>query len=109
MKKLAALVALVALSATGCGEESLADRDPAGYEACSLLAEFSDQTDVGLQVGGMFEVAEQARRSGTKAIRDTVEALFDEEALEASGGTNDFPIVDQDDLRTACDDEGFEF
>lgn len=105
----AALVACAgALSGCG-GEESFATRDPAGYKACSLYAEYEANSSAVTKLGGMFEVGKQARKSGTKAIRDSVKALFDEKALEMTGQEDDFPMVDKDAFEKACADAGFEF
>ena len=111
MRLVGALVALAAVTASaGCGgDEPFAQRDPEGYEACSMYAEVDASTGAVAKIGGLIEVGRQARRAGTKSIRDSVEPLFDEEALEASGQEDDFPIVDVDALEKACSDEGFEF
>lgn len=74
-----------------------------------MLAEISAGEDVTFALGGLLMMGEQARKSGTKAIRDTATAALDREAVDASGGTNDFPLVDVDALRRVCEDEGFEF
>lgn len=103
------LIGAAGLLFAGCSDESFAERDPAGYEACSLYAEATANTSTVLKVGGLLEVGEQARRASTKAIRDSVTPLFDEEALELSGQENDFPLVDRGAIEDACADAGFEF
>ena len=112
MRRASTFVALlIAATATaGCGEdEPFAQRDPEGYEACSIWAEAQASTGTAAKIGGLLEVGKQARRAATKAIRDSAKPLFNEEALEASGQDDDFPIVDGDALEKACSDEGFEF
>lgn len=54
-----ALVAVGVLAVSGCGGgQSFAERDPEGYEACSLYAEFTANTDSTVQIGGLLEVVE---------------------------------------------------
>lgn len=103
------LCAAVVVLAAGCGSAPFSERDPDGYEACSVLAETSAHSSAGVQMGGLIEAARYARKASTKAIRDSATSLFDSDAVEATGGTDDFPIVDADELRAACSDEGFEF
>lgn len=112
MKRLGAGIAVLigVGSLTGCGgDESFATRDPAGYKACSLYAEYQANSSSTVKLGGMLEVGKQARKAGTKEIRDSVKALFDEEALEMTGQEDDFPMVDKDKFEKACTNAGFEF
>lgn len=109
MKALLSTVAAALLVCTGCSEQPFAERDPEGYKACSLYAESTASNSSVVKLGGLLEVGRQARRASTKAIRDSAEPLFDEEALEASGQEDDFPMVDGGRLENACSGEGFEF
>lgn len=104
-----AATAGVVLTLAGCGEAPLAERDPEGYKACSMLAEAEAQTDVGAKVGMGLMVGRQARKASTKSIRDAVTPIFDEEAVAASGQMDDFPVADSDAMKDACSGEGFEF
>ncbi|MFS0883970.1 hypothetical protein [Aeromicrobium sp. 179-A 4D2 NHS] len=110
----AVTIATLALLA-GCGgsEAPFSERDPEGYKACSMFAETHASKDMEVKIGGLLTSGEQARKAGTKAIRESAEAVFDEDAMDALKGTenegNDFPMVDADKLKKACSNEGFEF
>ena len=90
---------------TGCGGAAFAEKDPKGYEACSTWAGYQSKGDVTSLVGGDLAVADLARQSASKAIRDSVTNLFADEDVEAAT----FGLLDHDKFKAACEDEGFEF
>lgn len=98
-------IALIALSA--CGEESFAERDPKGYEACSEWARYSSEGGVEAIIGGGAEVAKIARGASTEAIRDSVSNLFDEDTVNEVDGQ--FGLIDAGKLESACTEQGFTF
>lgn len=100
-----ALALVLALSA--CGEESFAERDPKGYEACSEWARYKSEGGVAAILGGGAEVAKVARGASSKAIRESVSNLFDEETIDDVD--QQFGLIDAEKLEAACTDEGFEF
>jgi len=102
--------AALTLVAAACGtEESFADRDPNGYEACSEYAAYEADGSVVAKVGGRMVVADLARRSATKAIRDAAsENLFSDDAADKIAGGN-FAMLDADAFEKACRDAGFDF
>jgi hypothetical protein len=57
-------------------------------------------------LGGNFEVAELARASSTKAIRDSVRNLVDGETADDVGQIG---MIDKDRFERACKQEGFEY
>src|SRR5688500_15640955 len=95
------LVAVVLTFAlAGCGSDSLAEDDPAGYEACSLLAEGQKQADPGNKMESLFDAGKAANKASTKAIRESSKAMFDEDTMNAledtpSAGQNFF-LADAD-------------
>lgn len=98
---------MAAVLMAGCGGgQSFAERDPKGYDACGKWAAAKSRGDVTSLIGGNMAVAELARESSTKAIRDSVENLMDEESADDVG---QFGMVDAKKLEKACKDAGFEF
>ena len=105
------LLAVIAVLLAGCGsDEPFADRDPYGFEACTMLA--ASQAGE-MSVEEAAAIGNTARRSATKDIRDTViDAITPElrDALEEQGsGDAQINFADREDLREACEDEGFDF
>ena len=92
---------------TACGGAPFAERDPKGYEACSEWAGYQSEGGTTAEVGGNFVVADLARKSSSKAIRESVTNLFDDETAEIAG--DQFGVLDEDKFKAACEDEGFEF
>lgn len=106
-------IAVSVLLVAGCGGASFAEEDPHGHAACTELAKVESAQDATNKVGGLMQAGEEARQASTKSIRDAVEAVFDEEAMEALQGTSsegqNFYIADRDKLTAACEEQGFEF
>lgn len=112
MRWMSGLATAAVLMATAGCSESLAESDPNGYEACSLLSESRQAPDTETKVEKGLLAGEAALKASTAAIRESAEPLFDEEAMAAledtdSAGVN-FAVADQDELGAACEDEGFD-
>ncbi|MET0524427.1 MAG: hypothetical protein ABWZ91_06480 [Nocardioides sp.] len=66
---------------------SLAESDPKGYDACSTGAGYQSKGgDMASAVGGNLAFADLAREASSKAIRESVTSLFDDETVAKSEG-----------------------
>lgn len=105
------LIPLLAAALAACSEAPLAERDPHGYEACSLFSESQSAVGTSEKVDKSLQAGRTAHKASTKRIRDAVTALFDDEAMEALEGTSgageNFYTVDDEKLVSACEAEGF--
>ncbi len=112
--KYAAACAVLIVSLAGCGGGGdLASSDPNGYEACSGLAVAQSSTDAKNKMGSLMSAGESARQAASRDIRESVEPMFDEEAMGALEGTEsegqNFFVPDVDKLEAACSHAGFDF
>lgn len=115
MTSKSAIISALALSIgmSACsGQESFAQRDPKGYEACSAYAAAQKETDPIVKLNSNFAIGDLAREAGTKEIQDSVEAMFDEDAMEALRGTEsegrNFFMIDNGKFVAACKASGFD-
>lgn len=107
MKRVPGSVAVSALMlASACGGAPFAESDPDGYAACRHLAESETSSDGLLHV---VAAGEAARRSSTKAIREVGGNVAGEGLKTPDGKDASIFFPDVDDLKAACQDEGFEF
>lgn len=113
MRRLGLAVGVLLLVTACGGGSSFADDDPHGYEACSLFAKSQKETDGANKIGGLGLAGEEASQASTKAIRESSDAMFDEDAMDALEGTEsagkNFFFADPKKLKAACSDAGFEF
>jgi hypothetical protein len=82
---------------TACGSPPLSERDPHGFEACSLIIRSRETTDFPSSFEDMLQASREAKLAVTPAIRDA----FDE--VIAGYG-----VPDAEKLVKACGDEGVE-
>lgn len=86
----------VSLLLVGCGSAPLAERDPAGAEACEKLAFALERENPTVYLGGLAGAGEIGLLADTPAIREAV--------IEV--GNTGKGLADAEKLRKACIDEG---
>jgi hypothetical protein len=80
----------------GCGAEALAERDPAGAEACEKLAFALERENEVIYLGALLGAGDIARLADSQAIQDSAEEV---------AGTGKW-LADAEKLHAACEDEG---
>lgn len=99
--------ALVAVLLGACGGQSFSQRDPHGFQACSDWQADVSRGDATSIVGGLLAVADVARESTTKSIRDAVSNLASGQAVSDQSGMG---LIDSDKFEKACKANGnFDF
>lgn len=89
---------------------SLAEEDPNGYEACSLLSESLQSEDAITKVTKGMEAGQAAAKSSSESIREASEPMLQDENGEPIEGLDvENPVhADREALAAACEDEGFD-
>jgi hypothetical protein len=105
MRLVASLAVVVALSVSivACGGPTFAERDPNGYRACSDWMADVSKGDSGSILDGLLGVADEARTSTTKTIRDSVDNLVDGHTADEVGQMG---LLDTDKFEKACKAQG---
>lgn len=102
MRKVAALLIVSAMALAGCSQ-SFKDKDPAGYDACTMLDKARDKaTDTNTAMNMiLFEIGAKAATAKTDGIRNGVE---DSPSISKLSKTPAYSIKDS--LAQACRDAG---
>ncbi|MCL3862791.1 hypothetical protein [Actinotalea sp. K2] len=120
-RRLATLTVAAALGLTlaACGSDSdlestsssfdLTRDDPLGFTACRDLELAQQSEDPDDRADLLDSAARAAAGSQTGAFRESVSPQPDPERLETAGASDIDYTVDEDALRTACEEVGFDF